>query len=229
VAAFAPEPVTAADVEGWTTALVHNAESMFAELARRQPQLPAVAQPAARVLLARQEEALAIMRGLLAGPVEVDKIRHHGDFHLGQILIAKDDVQIVDFEGEPERPVAERTRKAPSARDAAGLIRSLDYAAMSALQRCQEKSVEEPACLTEALDSWRDAATDAFLACMRETTAGTRLWPADPAAADRLLRFFIVEKAVYEVGYEFANRPDWVHVPLAGLARTLFPVVGAAP
>ncbi|MDC7786570.1 maltose alpha-D-glucosyltransferase [Rhodoplanes sp. TEM] len=229
VADFAPEPVTMADVDTWTAELVRNAEAMFAELARRQPQLPATAQPSAQMLLARQGEALDTLGGLLAGPIDVDKIRHHGDFHLGQILIAKDDVQIVDFEGEPERPHAERTRKAPSARDAAGFVRSLDYAATSALIRHLEKAVDGPQRLTEVLDSWRDAATDAFLMCMRETTAGSRLWPSDQAAADRLLRFFIVEKAVYEVGYEFANRPDWVHVPLAGLARALFPVAGAQP
>ncbi|RAI45598.1 maltose alpha-D-glucosyltransferase [Rhodoplanes roseus] len=226
---FAPEPVTEADVETWTRELVHNAEAMFAELARRQPQLPATAQPSAEMLLSGKAEALDRLRSLLAGPLEVDKIRHHGDYHLGQILIAKDDVQIVDFEGEPERPPAERVRKAPSARDAAGFVRSLDYAATSALIRHLEKAVDGPERLTEVLDSWRDAATDAFLMCMRETMAGTRLWPSDQAAADRLLRFFIVEKAVYEVGYEFANRPDWVHVPLAGLARALFPAADAQP
>ncbi|NVO17459.1 MAG: maltose alpha-D-glucosyltransferase [Rhodoplanes sp.] len=229
VPGFAPEPVTASDVDTWTSDLLRQAEAVLAELASRQPQLTAAAQPAARLLLARKDEALDILRGLLAGPIDVDKIRHHGDYHLGQILIAKDDIQIVDFEGEPERPLSERTRKAPSARDAAGFVRSLDYAATAALSRHLEKAVDEPGRLTEVLDSWRDAATDAFLMCMRETTAGSRLWPSDQAAADRLLRFFIVEKAVYEVGYEFANRPDWVHVPLAGLARALFPAAGAQP
>ncbi|MBK5958790.1 maltose alpha-D-glucosyltransferase [Rhodoplanes elegans] len=234
VADFAPEPVTMSDVDTWTSELVRNAEAMFAELARRQPGLPATAQPSAQLLLGRREEAIATLSGLLAGPVgagtiDVDKIRHHGDFHLGQILIAKDDVQIVDFEGEPERSHAERIRKAPSARDAAGFVRSLDYAATSALIRHLEKAADGPQRLTEVLDSWRNAATDAFLMCMRETSAGSRLWPSDQATADRLLRFFIVEKAVYEVGYEFANRPDWVHVPLAGLARALFPVEGAQP
>jgi len=131
-------------------------------------------------------------------------------------------VHIVDFEGEPERSDLERQRKAPSARDAAGFVRSLDYAATAALDRIFENAVENPQRLLQALDSWRNAATDAFLVSMR-STAGARLWPQDAALADKLLRFFVLEKAVYEVEYEFANRPDWVHVPLSGLLRNLFP------
>jgi maltose alpha-D-glucosyltransferase/alpha-amylase len=87
--------------------------------------------------------------------------------------------------------------------------------------------VEEPQRLLQVLDSWRNAATDAFLVSMRNTAGASRLWPQDAALADRLLRFFVLEKAVYEVGYEFANRPDWVHVPLSGLWRTLFPAESA--
>ena len=220
--AFAPEPVTPADVAEWTAGLVGSAEAMFEELARRYDQLGPRAKPTARALLARRWEAVERMRDMLPPTIAADKIRQHGDFHLGQILIVKDDAIIVDFEGEPERPFDERRRKAPSARDAAGFIRSLDYAATAALHRIPESSGEAPQRLLQALDSWRNAATDAFLVSMRNIAGANRLWPQDTALADRLLRFFVLEKAVYEVGYEFANRPDWVHVPLAGLWRTLF-------
>ncbi|EJW12417.1 Trehalose synthase [Rhodovulum sp. PH10] len=229
VEGFAPEPLTAADAETWTGELVRDAVTMFDDLERRVEGLGPKAQPVARLLIDRRPEAIAEMHGLLDGAIGIDKIRHHGDYHMGQILISKDDVQIVDFEGEPERAHGARSRKAPSARDAAGLVRSLDYAAVSALVRRFESAVDDAGRLKEALDSWRNAATDAFLGCMRETTTGSSLWPADAAAADRLLRFFVLEKAVYEVGYEFANRPDWVHVPLAGLARALFGEEGAQP
>ena len=225
--AFAPEPVTAEDVANWTSGLVSAAEAMFEELARCYDQLGPRAKPIARTLLARRWEAVEQMRALLPPEIDVDKVRQHGDFHLGQILIVKDDVHIVDFEGEPERPFQERRRKAPSARDAAGFIRSLDYAATAALHRILETAVEEPQRLLQVLDSWRNAATDAFLVSMRNTAGASRLWPQDAALADRLLRFFVLEKAVYEVGYEFANRPDWVHVPLSGLWRTLFPAESA--
>ena len=220
--AFAPEPVTAEDVAAWTAGLVSGAEKMFEELARRYDHLGPRAKPFARTLLARRWEAVEQMRDMLPATIDVDKVRQHGDFHLGQILIVKDDIIIVDFEAEPERSFQERRRKAPSARDAAGFIRSLDYAATSALHRIPESSGEAPQRLLQALDSWRNAATDAFLVSMRNTASASRLWPQDADLADRLLRFFVSEKAVYEVGYEFANRPDWVHVPLSGLWRTLF-------
>jgi maltose alpha-D-glucosyltransferase/alpha-amylase len=222
IPAFAPEPVTPEDVATWTDRLVRDAEAMFEEIALRYDQLGPRAKPLARSLLARRWEAVEQMRSLLPSYIEVDKVRQHGDFHLGQILIVKDDVYIVDFEGEPERSYRERQRKAPSARDAAGFVRSLDYAATAALDRIFENAVENPQRLLQALDSWRNAATDAFLVSMR-STAGARLWPQDTILADKLLRFFVLEKAVYEVEYEFANRPDWVHVPLSGLLRNLFP------
>ncbi len=229
IAAFAPEPVTAEDVAAWTAKLVTSAEAMFEELARRYDRLGKQAKPTARALLARRWQAVEMMQDLLPRTIDVDKVRQHGDLHLGQVLIVKDDVHIVDFEGEPERPYHDRRRKYPSARDAAGLVRSLDYAATDALHRIVETAVEDPEPLLRALDSWRNAATDAFLVSMRNTAGASRLWPQDVAMADRLLRFFVLEKAVYEVGYEFANRPDWVHVPLSGLWRTLFPVESVQP
>jgi maltose alpha-D-glucosyltransferase/alpha-amylase len=77
-----------------------------------------------------------------------------------------------------------------------------------------------------ALETWRRQATEALVASVHETCSGSLLWPREAAVAERLLRFFVVEKAVYEVGYELSNRPDWVHVPLAGLWRALHPSGG---
>ncbi|MCC8957004.1 alpha-amylase, partial [Bradyrhizobium sp. Pear77] len=111
--------------------------------------------------------------------------------------------------------------KAPAARDVAGLIRSIDYAATAALERALKVAPDESGRLSLALAEWRDQAADALLAAYRETTAGQRLWPADARAADRLLNFFLLEKAFYEIEYELANRPDWLRVPLTGLLRLL--------
>jgi maltose alpha-D-glucosyltransferase/alpha-amylase len=229
IAEFAPEPITSKDISGWTEQLVANAERVFDELTRRRERIDARAQYLADLLLSRRAQAIAHIRGLLPDAVDADKVRLHGDFHLGQILLVKDDVHIIDFEGEPRRSSEERHRKAPAARDAAGFIRSLDYAATTALNRMLEAAAEDPVRLMYALDAWRAASTQTFLASLRATAGDTRLWPKDDETADRLLRFFIVEKAVYELGYEFANRPDWVRVPLAGLWRTLFPAESAAP
>src|SRR6202789_3430997 len=103
-------------------------------------------------------------------PPDIDglNIRHHGDFHLGQMLIVKDDIYIIDFEGEPRRPLDERRRKAPAARDVAGLIRSIDYSATAALERALHVASDEHGKLGAALAEWRDRATTAFLSAYRE-------------------------------------------------------------
>jgi maltose alpha-D-glucosyltransferase/alpha-amylase len=149
------------------------------------------------------------------------KIRHHGDFHLGQMLIVKDDVFIIDFEGEPRRSIEDRRRKAPAARDVAGLIRSIDYSATAALERALKSAPDEQGRLALALEGWREHSIAAFLAAYRQSLNDTRLWPRSPEEADRLLDFFLLEKAFYEIEYELAHRPDWLRVPLAGTWRIL--------
>src|SRR6202789_2042862 len=114
-------------------------------------------------------------------PPDIDglNIRIHGDFHLGQMLIVKDDIFIIDFEGEPRRTLAERRGKAPAARDAAGLIRSIDYSATAALERALKVAPDEDGKLAAALAEWRDRSVAAFLGAYRETMTDQRLWPAD--------------------------------------------------
>src|SRR5436305_1876084 len=153
---------------------------------------------------------------LLPAAGEILKIRHHGDFHLGQMLVAKDDIFIIDFEGEPRRTLEERRRKAPAARDVAGLIRSIDYSTTAALERALKVTSDEHGKLAAALNIWRDRATETFLAAYREILGETQLWPGDATDAGRLLDFFLLEKAIYEIEYELAHRPDWLRVPLTG-------------
>jgi maltose alpha-D-glucosyltransferase/alpha-amylase len=219
---FAPEPTTKADLKRWTERLVAAAEKVFDRLTQEQRRLDPKAQELAAALIGKRDATLKQIRALLPSQIEADQIRHHGDFHLGQILIVKDDICIIDFEGEPQRPEGERRAKTVSARDAAGLIRSLDYAATAALGRAAKTSPEEETRLSLALDQWRQQSEAAFLQGLREALGQTRLWPSDTEIAERLLRFFIAEKAIYEIGYELANRPDWVSVPLAGATRAIF-------
>ena len=145
----------------------------------------------------------------------------HGDFRLDKVLIVKDDIFITDFEGEPRRPINERRRKAPAARDVAGLIRSIDYSATAALERALKVAPDEQGKLGVALAEWRDRATAAFLAAYREVMTNQHLWPADPQAAEQMLNFFLLEKAFYEIEYELAHRPEWLRVPLTGMLRIL--------
>jgi maltose alpha-D-glucosyltransferase/alpha-amylase len=157
---------------------------------------------------------------LLPDPAQILKIRHHGDFHLGQMLIAKDDIFIIDFEGEPRRTLDERRRKAPAARDVAGLIRSIDYSTTAALANATNLTPEERNILTPKLELWRDRAAEEFWTACRAAT-DPALWPSDPAQARNLLDFFLLEKAFYEMEYELMNRPTWLHVPLDGTWRIL--------
>ena len=218
---FAPEPLTAEDRETGRRELEELAARTLDDLQRRVSQLPETVRPLAELLLSRREHLMEEVRQVLPDDAEIDKIRHHGDCHLGQILIVKDDVFIIDFEGEPDRPLEWRRRKAPAARDIAGVVRSLDYAATAALDRVIPGSPEERVRLAQALEDWRAQSVDIALAAYREYCTNTRLWPGETGTAERLLRFFMLEKVFYEIAYELANRPTWLHIPLAGAVRLL--------
>jgi maltose alpha-D-glucosyltransferase/alpha-amylase len=192
-------------------------------LFRRRGQLPEELRETIETLFVNREAAVVRLRDLLASSLDTIKIRHHGDLHLGQLLIVKDDVFIIDFEGEPERSIDARRQKAPAARDLAGLVRSLDYAGTAALDRMGPLSPEERLRLSGALDDWRAQSVEALLSTYRETLGASPVWPSDPNVAGRMLDFFTLEKAIYEIGYEMANRPAWLHVPLRGVQRLLFP------
>jgi maltose alpha-D-glucosyltransferase/alpha-amylase len=137
------------------------------------------------------------------------------------MLIVKEDIFIIDFEGEPRRTLAERRMKAPAARDVAGLIRSIDYSVSAALERSLKVKSDDSVLLQTALAQWRDESTRTFLTAYRAAMTDDRLWPCDPVAVDNLLRFFLLEKAFYEIEYELAHRPDWLRVAVSGALRVL--------
>ncbi|NLS70724.1 maltose alpha-D-glucosyltransferase [Bradyrhizobium brasilense] len=218
---FAPEPTKPDDLQRWADEIMARAERVFDTLKQRRGSLREADRLLADQLQAQHDTLPERLKALLPRETDGFNIRHHGDLHLGQLLVVKDDVFIIDFDGGPGRTIAERRRKAPPARDVAGLIRSIDYAATAALERTLKVSPDESGRLSLALAEWRDQAADTLLAAYRETVAGQRLWPADAKTADRLLNFFLLEKAFYEIEYELANRPDWLRVPLTGLLRIL--------
>ena len=152
------------------------------------------------------------MRGLTQLGAIGKLIRHHGDYHLGQVLwwAYRSDWLVIDFEGEPARPLPERRRKRSPLRDVAGMLRSFAYAASAAPIL---RGVEVP-------EGWEQRAREEFLAGYMETVEKTLLPPSDEAIT-RLLAIFELEKAVYELRYELDNRPDWVSIPVAGILRLL--------
>jgi maltose alpha-D-glucosyltransferase/alpha-amylase len=218
---FAPEPITADDISEWSAQFNERAERVIDELARRRSDLREDDRRAVDELSAQRRSLPSRVRELLPNRIGGMKIRHHGDFHLGQMLIVKDDVFIIDFEGEPRRSLAERRRKAPAARDLAGLIRSIDYSATAALDRALRSAPDEHGKIGNALVDWRERAVDTVLGAYHERLTDPRLWPQDRDKADRLLDFFLLEKVFYEIEYELSYRPDWVRVPVRGALRIL--------
>jgi len=220
-AAFAPEPIVPADVRRWVEDATVRAERLFDALKQRRDELKEADRPLVDQVLMQRDGLHDRLSRLLVPEIDGLNIRHHGDFNLGRLLIVKDDIFIIGFEGEARRTLDERRRKAPAARDVASLIRSIDYSATAALERALKVTPDESGKLGAALGEWRDRATAAFLAAYREIMIQTRLWPADPQAAERLLNFFLLEKAFHEIEYELAHRPEWLRVPLTGAIRIL--------
>jgi maltose alpha-D-glucosyltransferase/alpha-amylase len=221
IPAFAPELITAADTAHWTDALLARAQNVFVLLERN---LKGLAEPTATLAERLLEHCDAISKHIKSGRnarFEGVKIRHHGDFHLGQVLIAKDDAYILDFEGEPKRSLEERRRKEPPARDVAGFLRSIDYATSSAIYRAPNLNPEDRATLTHRIRDWGDRLMAAYWESYRETLGEAHLWPADEAQRKELLDFFLLEKALYEIEYELTNRPSWSHIPLEATLRIL--------
>ena len=221
IAEFAPEPIVPRDVALWSDEFIERANKVLDELATRRQDFPEANRTLIDDLLARRATLPDYVRALLPSDIEAAKIRHHGDFHLGQMLSVKDEVYIIDFEGEPHRSMEERRRKAPAARDVAGLIRSIDYSVTAALERAVQTAPDEHGRIERALGEWRERATASVLSAYRESMTDLRLWPKDSEQSARMLDYFLLEKAFYEIGYELAHRPNWVQVPLAGTWRIL--------
>jgi len=210
-APFRPEPLTAEDVAAWKARVAKEAEETLALVERRQPEKTELA-GRRRQLLQRIERCAAP-----AGPAM--KIRHHGDYHLGQVLLASNDFLIIDFEGEPSRPLAESRRKHSPLRDVAGMLRSFNYAKWSALMRLAQA---DPAFdrLHASMNAWEAVVRAAFLDSYAQASAGAGLFASFDDVRG-LLSLFEIEKVLYELRYELDNRPTWVHIPLQGLAALL--------
>jgi maltose alpha-D-glucosyltransferase / alpha-amylase len=221
LAEFAPEPTARDDVQRWIEDVTLCAGRVFDALRHRRETLKEADRALVDQVLALQPTLPDRLERLLPRELDAANIRCHGDLDLSQLLIVKDDIFIVDFEGAPRRTIAERRRKAPAARDVASLIRSIDYSATAALERALKVAHDEQGKLGAALGEWRDRATVAFFAAYSEAMTDQRLWPTDPRAAEGILTFFLLEKALNEIEYELLYRPEWLRMPLTGIIRTL--------
>ena len=218
-AAFDPEPASDADLARWTATVRDECAQTFAHLrAHAEPWPEPLRDPVAKVLAAEATLQLRI-DNVAAIPSGHVKTRLHGDLHLGQVLVCRDDFLLIDFEGEPQRSFEERRVKHSALRDVAGMLRSFDYARHTALH-AGAKGAAELARLAPLARRWEREVRAAFLHSYAEVAIDGGLY-ADAAAFEAvapLLRLFELEKALYELRYEIDNRPDWVGVPLAGIA-----------
>ncbi len=216
--AFAPEPATPAHVERWSADALAMFDRAVALLEPRLGELDDDAREAANALLASRAPVRAAIAALVPRDIDAICTRIHGDFHLGQVLDVQGDAMLIDFEGEPARALEARRARSHSLRDVAGLLRSLSYASAAA-QISIEKAPGATADLKRTLfDRFGQAAADRFLDSYRQAVGAAATPLVSPADADRLLTLFLIEKAAYELGYEAANRPDWLRVPVLGLA-----------
>ncbi len=201
--AFAPEEPSDDALALLTATIDEQIERVWVDLPQDDP--------AVEPILHRGQEIHDRLQMMSHVGVGGRQIRHHGDFHLGQTLARPDGGWVIlDFEGEPARSLRDRRRKRSPLRDVAGMLRSFAYAA----------SASEILHGTPAPEGWEDRARAAFLEGYYERV-DPALLPAGQAAIDKLLQIFELEKAVYELRYELDNRPEWVRIPVAGIARLL--------
>jgi maltose alpha-D-glucosyltransferase/alpha-amylase len=218
--AFAPEPFTALYQRSLFQTMRNHASATFAALARRTETLPEDVQPQAAAAIELADEVLAEIRSQVTARPSAVRIRTHGDFHAGQVLWTGKDVVIIDFEGEPGRPLSERRHKRSALTDVAGMLRSFHYAAYGTLLNPRVGGAVRPEDVRR-LEPWAAqwylyvaaAYLDAYLVEAR----GQPFVPDDDEELRLTLELATLQKVLYELSYELNNRPDWVSIPLRGL------------
>jgi maltose alpha-D-glucosyltransferase/alpha-amylase len=215
--AFAPARADAARAGDIAAATMAQIKAALAALTKVADGSDAATADAAKSLIARQDELIAAVGALSKSATDALETRVHGDFHLGQVLVATGDAYLIDFEGEPVKPLEMRRAKSSPLRDVAGLLRSLHYAAATAAQ-----SRTTGADMSAAISRFTEDMSKEFLTAYRRVAHNaTPRWTGDAATEQALLDLFLLEKAAYEICYEAANRPAWLPIPLRGLSEIL--------
>ncbi len=215
--AFAPEPLAASDVLNLLPALRTEAVRVFDLLKDSLAGLPDELIDVAGLVLSRRRQ---ILDSFLLPPEDGmfgQRIRIHGDYHLGQLLQVKTDFVILDFEGEPARPLAERRAKLSPLRDVAGMLRSLNYAAYAGLIGYTARRPDDWESMEPWARLWERSMGAEFLRAYRHTAQSAAFLPSAEGNFRTLLAIFLLNKALYELSYELNNRPAWVRIPLTGI------------
>jgi maltose alpha-D-glucosyltransferase/alpha-amylase len=222
---FAPEPFTMEFQSELEQSMRRLSGRVFTQLREKISGLPLDQQETAKRVSTQEAEIGNRIQKALSKPIRATRTRIHGDYHLGQVLYTGSDFVIIDFEGEPARPLAERRTKRSPLQDVAGMVRSFHYAAFAPLLTAGETNSGASELSVEKLGSWAEAwnvsVAERFLGSYFQAAGKAAYLPKSREETQVLLDLHLLEKAVYELGYELNNRPTWVGIPLQGISRIL--------
>lgn len=219
--AFRVETISGSEIEELSRDLGVHAARVMELLKENLSRLPDDAVEMAGLLLSRRREIISRFHKLTAAQTTLMRTRVHGDYHLGQVLRTKADFVILDFEGEPARSLTERRQKQSPLKDVAGMLRSFSYAAFSSLTKHTTRRPEDQAQMEPWTQLWISAVSEEFLRSYKTVVAGDSIVPANAKDFQLVLDVYVLDKALYELGYELNNRPDWVRIPLTGILSLL--------
>ena len=221
---FAPEPFTPHYVRGLFQSMRNLATQNLRLLRKQLKTLPPEVTAAAQRVIDLEPEILKRYRPLYEQRITARRIRCHGDFHLGQVLYTGKDFIIIDFEGEPAVPLSERRIKRSALRDVAGMVRSFHYAAWAGLHQQVQRGSVPPDSLPKYepwVRLWYQSVAGAYLKAYRRTMGESEVLPKSAEELDLMLQAYLLNKAMYEVGYELNNRPEWLRIPLQGILQLI--------
>jgi len=218
--AFRPEPITSFFQRSMYQGTRTQLRETMALLSRRRDLVPVEDAASVDAVLGLESTLLARARDIINGPIDGLRIRIHGDYHAGQVLWTGSDFVIIDFEGEPGRPLSERRLKRSPLRDVAGMLRSFHYAAHGTLLTDGLASATRPEDVPRLQPwarRWYESVSGTFLRAYLAGVQGSSLLPTDETQLIALLELLLLQKALYEVVYELNNRPTWTSIPLRGI------------
>ncbi|GAN31608.1 MAG: maltose alpha-D-glucosyltransferase [Candidatus Brocadia sp. AMX2] len=218
---FRPEPFSVLYQRSLYQSMQLLTKKVFALIRKNVNNLPDNLKELMNEILNFEKEIMSRFSVLFKRKLSAMKIRIHGDYHLGQVLHTGNDFVIIDFEGEPARTLTERRLKRSPLRDVASMIRSFHYAAHTALLKHASVRPEDIPALEPWLNLWYRYVGGAFLRSYLNTAGNAPFIPRDKEDLSVMLRAYLLEKAVYELGYELNNRPEWVIIPLKGIKHLL--------
>lgn len=217
---FAPEPFSMHYQRSLNQGMRTAAGRVFRQLAAQKDTMTESSHGLAESLLGKKDQVYARLAKICGKPLVTDKIRIHGDYHLGQVLNTGNDFVVIDFEGEPSLSLGERRLKRSPLKDVAGMLRSFDYAAAEALRR---EDAADAATLSPWLAQWVEAVQRTFVEAYLKRAGRASFLPDQREDLDELLQIFMLEKAVYEIGYELSYRPDLAGIPLRAVLSMIDP------